>query len=74
MLIALSERPSISFTQLQRIVKTNCGSLSLHAGRLERFGYITIEKTFVDRMPRTEYALTDEGRAALLQYLVGLDD
>jgi DNA-binding MarR family transcriptional regulator len=69
MMMALSGADSLPFTRLQEIVATNYGNLSLHARRLEGFGYIVIEKMFVDRMPRTEYRLTEEGRGALRAYL-----
>jgi DNA-binding PadR family transcriptional regulator len=36
---------------------------------LERFGYITIEKTFVGRMPQTTYRLTPAGSEALASYI-----
>ena len=59
----------MSFRELQEIVATNYGNLSLHARRLESFGYVRIEKHFVDRLPRTDYHLTAEGRSALDAYL-----
>jgi DNA-binding PadR family transcriptional regulator len=36
--------------------------------RLEDAGYVTIDKTFVDKRPRTVYALTATGRAAFERY------
>jgi len=56
MLKTLAAVDTMSFTRLQEIVSTNYGNLSLHARRLEGFGYITIEKTFVARMPRRSIA------------------
>jgi DNA-binding PadR family transcriptional regulator len=40
---------------------------------LEEAGYIACEKRFEGRMPRTEYELTVEGRAALERYLDHLE-
>ena len=37
------------------------GNLSSHTAKLEDAGYITIEKTFVGKIPRTVYRLA-EGR------------
>jgi DNA-binding MarR family transcriptional regulator len=68
-LMILSGVESMSFRDLQQIVATNYGNLSLHARRLEGFGYIRIEKHFVARVPRTDYRLTPEGRQALEAYL-----
>jgi len=69
MLVALAERPSVPFMEMQRMLEANYGTMSQHAARLARFGYITIDKSFVGRMPRTDYSLTEAGRAALRQYL-----
>jgi predicted transcriptional regulator len=69
MLQVLADVESMSFTRLQQIVETNYGNLSLHGRRLEGFGYIAIEKSFVARLPRTDYRITDEGRTALRAYL-----
>jgi DNA-binding MarR family transcriptional regulator len=68
-LMALSQCPSIPFMEMNRIIETNYGSMSLHAARLERFGYIEIEKSFLGRKPHTEYRMTDAGRVALGRYL-----
>lgn len=69
MLKTLASVESMSFTQLQELTATNYGNLSLHARRLESFGYIVIEKRFVQRLPRTDYRITSEGRAALAAFL-----
>jgi len=36
--------------------------------KLESVGYVTVEKTYRQRTPRTVFALTDKGRSALLQW------
>jgi DNA-binding MarR family transcriptional regulator len=66
---ALAVNPKLSFTELKRLVDTSDGNLSVHARKLEEAGYITSEKGFEDRMPRTDYSLTRQGRAALENYL-----
>jgi DNA-binding HxlR family transcriptional regulator len=69
MLLAMARVPVISFTDLHAIVEANVGNLSLHARRLEAWGYIAIWKGFVNRFPRTEYRLTPDGRRRLEEYL-----
>lgn len=69
MLTALAETERLSFNQLLERASTNCGGMSHHARRLEAFGYITTRKSFVGRLPLTEYELTHEGRQALLSFL-----
>lgn len=44
------------------------GNLSSHTAKLETSGYITIEKAFVEKVPRTVYRLTETGRDALNRY------
>jgi DNA-binding MarR family transcriptional regulator len=66
---ALAVNPTLSFTELKRLVDTSDGNLSVHARKLEEAGYLTSDKGFEDRVPRTNYALTRQGRAALDRYL-----
>lgn len=44
------------------------GNLSSHAGKLEKAGYVAIEKSFVGKIPRTVYRLSPSGRRALQHY------
>lgn len=44
------------------------GNISSHMTRLEKAGYVSIEKTIVGKRPRTTYALTGEGRTAFERY------
>jgi DNA-binding PadR family transcriptional regulator len=41
----------------------------VHARKLEDAGYVTCEKSFVGRSPRSVYSLTKEGRACLRRYV-----
>jgi DNA-binding transcriptional ArsR family regulator len=66
---ALAGSKSLSFNELKAVLETSDGNLSVHARRLEDAGYITCTKSFDGRVPRTEYSLTAEGRAALQSYL-----
>ena len=44
------------------------GNLSANLRKLEEAGYVHIEKSFVDRMPRTLISLTPEGQQAIREY------
>lgn len=66
---ALAGARSLSFNDLKDLLSITDGNLSVHARRLEEAGFITCEKSFVDRVPRTEYQITAEGRQALDEYL-----
>jgi DNA-binding transcriptional ArsR family regulator len=66
---ALSINDSLTFNDLKRLLETTDGNISVHARKLEEAGYITCTKSFEGRMPKTVYALTDEGRKAMVKYL-----
>ena len=66
---ALAANASLTFNDLKRLLQTTDGNISVHARKLEEAGYISCTKSFQNRMPKTEYALTDAGRQALEKYL-----
>ncbi|WP_094546344.1 winged helix-turn-helix domain-containing protein [Rubricoccus marinus] len=66
---ALAAGGATSFTDLKAVLELTDGNLSVHARKLEEAGYLRVTKSFVDRMPHTEFDLTDAGRAALASYL-----
>jgi DNA-binding MarR family transcriptional regulator len=66
---ALAVNPSLTFNEMKAILKATDGNVSVHARKLEDAGYLTVRKSFENRMPRTEYALTAAGRRALERYL-----
>ena len=68
-LSALAVNASLSFNDLKRLMKATDGNLSVHARKLEEAEYISCEKSFDGRLPRTEYRLTTAGRRALERYL-----
>lgn len=44
------------------------GNLSSHVSKLEEAGLVEVEKGFVEKIPRTLYRITGEGREALRTY------
>ena len=66
---ALAVNESLTFKDLKGILATTDGNLSVHARKLEEAGYVSCEKKFEGRVPRTEYRLTEPGRTALEKYL-----
>ena len=66
---ALAVRDSLTFNELKALLKTTDGNLSVHARKLEDAEYVTCEKSFEGRVPKTEYRLTALGRRALERYL-----
>jgi DNA-binding HxlR family transcriptional regulator len=66
---ALAVRDRLTFNELKALLKTSDGNLSVHARKLEDADYIACDKSFEDRVPKTEYRLTALGRRALERYL-----
>lgn len=66
---ALAANVSLTFNDLKNLLQTTDGNISVHARKLEEAGYLTCEKSFEGRIPKTEYKITGEGRKALEKYL-----
>ena len=66
---ALAANESLTFNDLNSLLNTTDGNLSVHARKLEDAGYITCSKSFEGRLPKTEYKVTASGRRALEAYL-----
>ena len=66
---ALAANESLTFNDLKNLMHITDGNLSVHARKLEDAGYITCNKYFDGRVPKTEYKLTPSGRRALEGYL-----
>jgi DNA-binding MarR family transcriptional regulator len=70
---ALAVNDRLTFNDLKALLQTTDGNLSVHARKLEDAEYLTCEKSFDGRVPRTEYRLTAAGRRALEKYLVHME-
>lgn len=57
------------FKQLKELTEATDGNLSTHLSKLEKDGYISSEKTFIQRKPRSTYALTATGRRRFEEYV-----
>lgn len=64
----LSVVDGADFTFLLNQTGLTRGNLSSHLQKLEEAGYISVEKEFVDRIPRTLIRLVPEGREAVIKY------
>jgi DNA-binding HxlR family transcriptional regulator len=70
---ALAVNEQLTFNDLKRLLQTTDGNLSVHARKLEDAHYVTCDKTFEGRIPRTEYRLTAAGRRAFEKYLTHME-
>lgn len=69
---ALKPLPSsdpVEFVRLKALVNATEGNLGAHITTLEEAGYVTVEKDFVAKRPRTRIGLTKQGRRAFEDYL-----
>ncbi len=57
------------FTELKSVLEATQGNLSVHLRKLEDAGYVSIEKSFLDRKPLTRVRITETGRKAFKAYV-----
>lgn len=66
---ALPNADKVEFTRLRAILDATDGNLGAHLTTLEGAGYVTVEKDFVSRKPRTRVAITARGRNAFTRHV-----
>ncbi len=66
LLIANDELP---FKALKESWGVTDGNLSTHLSRLEKEGYVAIEKTFEGKRPKTTLKITTKGKKAFSDYI-----
>jgi DNA-binding MarR family transcriptional regulator len=59
----------IEFVRLKAIVGATEGNLGAHITTLEEAGYVSVQKDFVAKRPRTRVSLTRQGSRAYEDYL-----
>jgi len=72
-LVALEPGSEVDFTYLRNLLDVTDGNLGAHLRKLEEAGYITINKTFVERKPRTFVAVTARGREVFQNHVAALE-
>jgi DNA-binding MarR family transcriptional regulator len=66
LLISNEELP---FKALKEYLEVTDGNLSSHLTKLEKEGYVRIEKTFEGKRPKTIVHITDVGKKAFKKYI-----
>ncbi len=69
LLIANEELP---FKALKEYLEVTDGNLSSHLNKLEKAGYVKIEKSFEAKRPKTVVHITKEGTDAFKKYIESL--
>lgn len=65
----LADAEAADFTELKTLLEVTQGNLSVHLRKLEEAGYVSIDKSFLDRKPLTRVRMTEQGRVAFAAYL-----
>src|SRR5512142_1034623 len=73
-LVALEPKDEVDFGYLRDLLDVTDGNLGAHLRKLEEAGYITINKTFVERKPRTYVSATAEGRKVFQDHVAALEE
>jgi DNA-binding transcriptional ArsR family regulator len=69
----LSSIEDIDFRFLKEYIGLSQGNLSSHIRRLEKAGYVKVERAFVGRYPRMGVRLTKEGKRAYHEYRANIE-
>ncbi len=71
-LTSLETREQVDFSFLKEKLTLTDGNLGAHLRALEDAGYILVEKTFVERRPKTFVAASAVGRKAFAAHVAAL--
>jgi len=72
-LVTLEQNDEVDFTYLRDLLDVTDGNLGAHLRKLEEAGYITVNKTFVERKPRTYVFATAGGRKVFQEHVAALE-
>ena len=70
---ALIVNASLDFNALKDLLEVTDGNLASHLKSLEKSGYITFTKEFMNRKPNTKYSPTKAGRKAFEKHLRAIE-
>ena len=72
-LVALERGNEVDFIYLRELLEVTDGNLGAHLRKLEEAGYIAINKTFIERKPRTYISATPQGRLVFQEHVTALE-
>ena len=72
-LVTLEAGDEVDFTYLRDLLEVTDGNLGAHLRKLEEAGFIAVNKTFVERKPRTFVSATAEGRKVFKAHVAALE-
>lgn len=72
-LVTLSLQEEVEFTYLRDLLEVTDGNLGAHLRKLEEAGFISLNKAFVERKPRTYVSATAQGREVFAAHVAALE-
>lgn len=72
-LVTLAPEDEVEFTYLRDLLEVTDGNLGAHLRKLEEADYITLNKLFVERKPRTFISATKKGRKVFEEHVEALE-
>jgi DNA-binding MarR family transcriptional regulator len=73
-LVVLEPGSEVDFGYLRNLLEVTDGNLGAHLRKLEEAKFIAINKTFVERKPRTYVTITDQGRRVFQEHVAALEE
>lgn len=70
----LTVSTSMDFKGLRETLAVTDGNLASHLRALEEGEYITMEKSFINRKPNTNYTITEKGLESFKNHLKALEE
>ena len=70
-ILMVNER--VEFKRLKELLGVTDGNLANHIKALEKLNYIEVYKEFVNRKPKTSYAVTQTGKQAFVKHIEALE-
>ena len=62
------------FTSLKELLGVTDGNIASHIKALEKKGYVTVEKSFIDRKPNIRYSATKTGRKDFQKHIDAIEN
>lgn len=73
-LVALDPDEQVDFVYLKKLLALTDGNLGAHLGKLEKAGFVRLDKAFVDKKPKTFVSVTGKGRDAFKDHVAALEE
>jgi DNA-binding MarR family transcriptional regulator len=72
-LVTLEPNDEVDFTYLRDLLDVTDGNLGAHLRKLEEAGYISVNKVFEERKPRTYVSASAAGRKVFQEHVAALE-